>query len=219
MLKHGRKPVDTIFVHQTTTRPDWMADNSVKEKVAEIDRWHKGRGWHGFGYHYLIDRDGTIGKGRPETTVGAHVAGHNTGSIGISLVGGHGANKDDPFERNFTPQQSAALQELIDDIKTRADIKRIRGHSEVANKACPGFNVRKWHASTKEQMPRTSLMQSTTVQAAGVQGATGLAALIAAVGALDGKVQMYAVAFGVVVIMGAMWIARERIRKWGEGDK
>ncbi len=148
-LHHGSTKVHTIFVHQQTTRPEWYADKPVDDVVAEIRRWHKARGWRDIGYHYVIHRDGTVGKGRDEGSIGAHVAGHNRGSIGICLIGGHGATKTDPFEKHFTEEQDEALRKLIADIKTRADIKRIRGHSEVSNKACPGFTVSKWLDGTK----------------------------------------------------------------------
>lgn len=216
MLKHGSKPVDTIWVHQLTTRPDWMEGKPVDEMVAEVRRWHKSRGWSDVGYHYIIDREGNIGKGRDESQVGAHVAGHNTGSIGISLAGGHGAAKDDPFERHFTPQQDAALRELIEDIKTRANIKRVRGHCEVANKVCPGFNVAHW---IKQDLapPRTSPVESTTVAASGTQLVSGTAAGVAALSGLHGTAQLVALAFVGVSMLAAAWIMRERLIKWAEG--
>ncbi len=143
-LHQGRTKVHTIFIHQATTRPGWMEGETAEAKRDEIDVWHKKRGWRGFGYHEFIARDGTRAKGRPLTSMGAHVAGHNRGSIGVCLEGGFGATKTDQFDDHFTPEQDKALREYIDEIKRIADIKYIRGHSEVANKACPGFTVSKW---------------------------------------------------------------------------
>jgi N-acetylmuramoyl-L-alanine amidase len=144
-IMHGQKVVDTIFVHCSATRPEWMGGNHLASKVAEIRRWHvRDRGWKDIGYHWIIDRDGSLAPGRPENQVGSHVKGHNTGSIGICLIGGHGSNADDPFSLNFTPEQDAALRKLIAEIKKRTPISAIRGHNEVAAKACPGFTVKKW---------------------------------------------------------------------------
>lgn len=214
-LKHGNKLVDTIFVHQATTRPEWMEDQSVEAKRDEIDRWHRARGWNGIGYHYVIDRDGKVAKGRDESRIGAHVANHNTGSIGICLIGGHGASMDDPFSRNFTPQQDAALRELIEDIKTRAKIKRIRGHNEVANKVCPGFNVAQW---LKEDVPpRTNVAQSKTVQMSATQLVTGVSSGAAAVGMLSGTAQIIAVVVCSIIVLSAAYVMRERIKHWAEG--
>ncbi len=147
MIRHGSTPVSTIFVHCSATRSTWMQGSPLAAKVTEIRRWHvRERGWKDIGYHWLIDRDGKVARGRPETQVGSHVKGHNTGSIGICLIGGHGSAETDEFLDNFTPEQDRALRDLIADIKTRADIKAVRGHNEVAAKACPGFNVAAWLA-------------------------------------------------------------------------
>lgn len=144
--------IDTIFIHCSATRADWMISDSAAEKVAEIRRWHtdprpKGRGWRDIGYHWVIDRDGTVVAGRkPESRAGAHVRGHNTGSIGICLIGGHGSSEHDAFSENFTFEQDAALRRLISEIGTRHPISHVRGHNEVAAKACPGFQVSMWWA-------------------------------------------------------------------------
>lgn len=205
------RPVDTIFIHCAATRPDWMAEQPLEKKVAEIQRWHLARGWKKIGYHWVIDRDGKVAKGRDENVVGAHVANHNTGSIGICLIGGHGSSENDPFDKNYTPQQGAALRGLIEDIKARAAIKHIRGHNEVAAKACPSFNVKRW----MERKPaQKKLTESTTVQASAAQILSGAAGGVTAVSALDGKAQIIALVFCAVVIAAAAWIMRERIRRW-----
>lgn len=64
---------------------------------------------------------------------------------------------------------------------------------------------------------RTSAAQSTTVQASAVQIVSGAGAGIAAVGALDGKAQIIALIFAGIVTIAALWIMRERLRKWAEG--
>lgn len=66
---------------------------------------------------------------------------------------------------------------------------------------------------------RTNVAQSTTVRASAVQIASGAGAGIAAVGALDGTAQIVALAFAGVVVLAALWIMRERIKKWAEGDR
>jgi N-acetylmuramoyl-L-alanine amidase len=211
MLKQGSVPVETIFVHCSATRPDWMEIYPLQAKVAEITRWHKQRGWGAIGYHYVIDRDGEVAIGRPEAVEGAHARGHNKGSIGICLVGGHGSSENDPFEKNFTAKQAKALKELIADIRTRADIVSIRGHNEVAAKACPGFNVKRW---LDDKPPKKKLSESTTMQASAAQVAAGAGAGITAVSALDGYAQLIVIAFAVVAVCAGAWIMRERIKKW-----
>jgi hypothetical protein len=115
------------------------------KKVEEITRWHvKDRGWRTIGYHYLIDRNGTVATGRPVEQVGAHVQGHNTGTIGVCLIGGHGSSETDQFAEHFTPAQDKALRHLLADLQHRYKIGKVTGHNSYAAKACPGFNVLKW---------------------------------------------------------------------------
>lgn len=66
---------------------------------------------------------------------------------------------------------------------------------------------------------RTNVAQSTTVQASAVQIASGAGAGVAAVGALDGTAQIVALVFAGIVVLAALWIMRERIKKWAGGDR
>ena len=136
-----------IIIHCTATRPDWWKSRSTGQKVAEVRRWHvEDRGWSDIGYHYLIDRNGSVAKGRPIEKIGAHVKGHNEGTIGISLFGGHEAAANDLFSDHFTPEQETALRDLISRLVADHGEMAISGHNDYANKGCPGFNVVKWLA-------------------------------------------------------------------------
>lgn len=213
------RALNEIIIHCTATRPQWMADRHIAEKVAEIRRWHvEDRKWNDIGYHFVIDRDGKVAPGRPLETVGAHVAGRNTGTIGIALIGGHGSAKNDQFDEHFTLEQDRALRGLIVDLKNRyPSIKKVTGHNQYAAKACPGFGVPAWYADNLAPKERTKPIQSTTVQASAVQIASGAGAGVAAVGALDGTAQIVALAIAGLVVLTAAWIMRERLRKWAEG--
>lgn len=214
------RPLSEIIVHCTATRAEWWAGRPTADKVAEVRQWHvRDRGWRDIGYHFLIDRDGTVATGRPLDQVGAHVAGHNTGTIGISLFGGHGGATTDKFEDNFTSEQDAALRNLIANLQNRfPSISKISGHHEYANKACPCFDVRSW-LNGRTAPVRTSPAQSTTVQASAAQIGTAVAGGATALAALDGTAQI--VAMVVVGIMGlaAVWIMRERLKRWSKGDR
>lgn len=153
MIHQGkaRIPVTGLFIHCTATPSDWRAGQSSEARVEAIRQMHiQERGWSDIGYHWLIDRDGTVLPGRPETQIGAHVAGHNSGTIGISLFGGITSRPHDPFLKNFTSRQEVALLDLIGDISARTTITMIRGHNQVdAGKACPGFWVPEWLGSVE----------------------------------------------------------------------
>ena len=205
------RPINEIIIHCAATRPEWGANQSAEWKRNQIDKWHKDRGWSGIGYHYVIDRDGTVVEGRPLERVGAHVKGHNTGSIGVCLIGGHGSSATDAFLDNYTPEQDKALRDLLAKFP---HIAKITGHNDYTNaKACPGFKVREWL-----NKPR-SVASSTTMQASAVQVASALGTGGAAITALDGHAQIVALVFAGVIALAALWIMRERLRKWANGDR
>lgn len=118
--------INKIIIH--------CSDSDVKDHddISVIDQWHKQRGWNGVGYHYFIQNDGNIQKGRNLDQVGAHCEGHNSDSIGICLSGKH----------NFTRNQFYSLAFLIKKLQKEYDIKEIEGHNYYdKSKTCPNFDV------------------------------------------------------------------------------
>ena len=158
------RPLGEIIIHCTATRPEWWAGKSLGQKVAEIRRWHVEQNkWRDIGYHFMIDRDGKVAPGRPVEKEGAHVMGHNTGTIGIALFGGHGSAETDAFAKNFTPEQDVALRKLIADLRRQYPIiSKISGHNEYAAKACPGFNVPDWYGKASSYAPQKPVDDSKT---------------------------------------------------------
>lgn len=103
-----------------------------KVTVADIDQWHKERGWKGIGYHYVIYRDGSVHYGRFENEVGAHCKGHNSYSIGTCLIG----------RETFTEMQFTALKKLHRELDERYPGIKSFGHRDFdKHKTCPNFNV------------------------------------------------------------------------------
>ena len=110
------------------------------------------------GYMWIIRTDGTIEKGRAETSIGIHTKGHNTGNVGICLVGG--INKKGKAVNNFNEAQMDALHWLVVDIISRRGITidNIKGHRDYSPdlngngtiepsewvKMCPCFDVNEW---------------------------------------------------------------------------
>lgn len=141
------RPIHTAVVHCTAT-PEGKAFT-----VADIDRMHRARGWSGIGYHYLIGLNGETRVGRPIEKVGAHVQGHNTGSVGISYVGGIDARGKAKDTR--TPEQKAALRVLLAQLVYKHGITKIVGHRDLSpdmngdgkispnewTKSCPCFDA------------------------------------------------------------------------------
>lgn len=127
--------------------------------AAEIRLMHQQRGFRTIGYHYVIRRDGTVEKGRPEWEPGAHVQGFNNKSLGICLVGGVKTDGK-TAETNFTPTQYDALEKLLKGLRPKYPTAEILGHRDLSPdknrdgkvspnewlKACPTFSVREWWA-------------------------------------------------------------------------
>ena len=100
----------------------------------DVHSWHINNGWAGIGYHYLVRKDGTIYRGRPEDTVGAHAYGANSHSIGVCFEGNY------QVEPTMPAAQLAAGQALVADIKRRWGISKVIGHKDVPGSTtdCPG---------------------------------------------------------------------------------
>jgi hypothetical protein len=100
--------------------------------AADIRRWHtEDNGWRDIGYSHVIRIDGTIELGRPIEQVGSHVAGHNSDSLGICLVG----------RDKFSYEQYHNLCILLKSLMAQFNLspKDVYGHRELANgKSCPG---------------------------------------------------------------------------------
>jgi N-acetylmuramoyl-L-alanine amidase len=130
------RPIHEIIVHCAAT-PD-----GKDFTVDDIRAWHKARGFSDVGYHYVVYRDGRVMLGRPVGQVGAHVEGHNTGTIGISYVGGVSADGKVAKDTR-TEAQCASLLWLVAQLTTKhRGIRKITGHNQYAAKACPSFDVR-----------------------------------------------------------------------------
>ncbi len=128
------RKINEIIVHCTATPED--KDFSV----ADIDRWHRARGFDGIGYHYVVCRDGSVHKGRDVAKSGAHCKGHNAGSIGVCYVGGMTADGKTPKDTR-TEAQRAALRALVERLRREHPGASVHGHNEYSSKACPCFNV------------------------------------------------------------------------------
>ncbi|TCO70418.1 N-acetylmuramoyl-L-alanine amidase [Marinisporobacter balticus] len=101
--------------------------------VDDVHRWHKEEGFRGFGYHFLITKDGQIYRGRPENTIGAHCKGYNQSSLGICLQGNFEVEKVNKI-------QLEALIQLCQYLCNKYGINTIKGHRELRSTTCPGQN-------------------------------------------------------------------------------
>lgn len=118
----SRNKIDMIVLHH--------ADASTCT-AKDIHWWHVQNGWSGMGYHFFVDKQGNIFRGRPENTIGSHAKGYNSTSIGICFEG--------RYNREIMPQaQIQAGKELILYLKKKYDIGKIKRHCDLMSTDCPG---------------------------------------------------------------------------------
>lgn len=128
------RKINEIIVHCAATPED------KNFKAADIDRWHRERKMKCIGYHYVVDLDGTVEPGRPESEIGAHCLGHNQYSIGVCYVGGLAADGKTPKDTRTVAQKEALLA-LLKKLRAKYPKASIHGHRDFAAKACPSFDA------------------------------------------------------------------------------
>ncbi|NLA34308.1 MAG: peptidoglycan recognition protein [Actinobacteria bacterium] len=87
--------IKLAIVHHTAGSNNYTPEQ-VPGIIAQIQAYHqRSQGWSDIGYNFLVDKFGRIWEGRAGSTssptVGAHAAGTNTGSVGVSVIGDYSA--------------------------------------------------------------------------------------------------------------------------------
>ena len=150
------RKIDSIIIHcsATKTGQDFTA--------ADIDRWHRERGFNGIGYHYVIRLDGKLEKGRDVSLSGAHCKGWNERSIGICYIGG--LDENGRLADTRTNAQKRVLYQMIMDLQREYNILQVLGHRNTSPdlngdgiiepyeyvKVCPCFDVREFLRNGRE---------------------------------------------------------------------
>ena len=140
-----------LVIHCTATRDGREVTSD------EIRRWHTspvskgGRGWKQVGYADMIHLDGKVENLVPyneddvvdpwEITNGAK--GYNSYSRHVVYVGGLDSKTKKPKDTR-TPEQLKSMAEYVRAFHARHPQVEIKGHNEVAAKACPSFDVQEW---------------------------------------------------------------------------
>ncbi len=126
-----RDTTDMIVLHHT-------GENDIDASAEQIHGWHLSNGWSGIGYHFVIRKDGTVERGRPEWAVGSHAQGENSHTIGIHLSG-------DFMQGQPTSAQiekcAMLIANLSEDYNIPIDRDHVVGHGELMATSCPGTNL------------------------------------------------------------------------------
>ncbi|MFC1678927.1 peptidoglycan recognition family protein [Elusimicrobiota bacterium] len=132
IIHHSDNPVDD----ETKALEDaesWEAAASHARNIRAVHR--QANGWRDIGYHYLVDWDGRLLEGRAVDRLGSHTDKHNSGSIGIVLMGDFSRQKP-------TLAQVLALKRLCAWLLREHEIapEEIYGHRDFNATECPGRN-------------------------------------------------------------------------------
>ncbi len=132
--------VDTIDASHKARQFSYYIDPDTKQK-----RY--------IGYHYIIQRNGTIVRCRPENVRGCHVSNHNYDSIGVCYIGGCPPRSVQDWNKKAkdtrTTEQKASLLMLLKELKARYPKAAIYGHRDFAAKACPSFDAKAEYKNIK----------------------------------------------------------------------
>jgi N-acetylmuramoyl-L-alanine amidase len=118
--------IDRYIIHHSA---------STTATATDFARWHVDqRGWPGIGYHFVIEKDGTIKQTNYLTTVSYHTSEQNFTGVGICLSGN--------FEiEQPTAAQLASLRSLLGHLRSTVGNYPVWGHRDYTQTACPGVNL------------------------------------------------------------------------------
>lgn len=175
-MLRAMRPIKRLVIHCSASV------NGRAFTIADIDRWHRDRGFkrqeaarlafkpelRSIGYHFVIEVDGTLRSGRLPDEVGAHAAGHNADSIGVCIVGTDA----------YTAAQWKSLVRVVGEMGARFGQLQILGHRDLSPdtdgdgrvephewlKTCPGFDVAAWLARGMKPDPKNLLPDSRVIR-------------------------------------------------------
>lgn len=145
-------------VHHTAT-PNTYTREEAPGVVRAIYRYHtESNGWDDIGYNLLVDRFGTVYEGRygglESAVIGAHAAGWNTGSFGVSVLGCFDSESCAGVAGGPASLPAAVEEALVELLAWKLDVHSIDvegtvsmngstkptllGHRDVGSTSCPG---------------------------------------------------------------------------------
>lgn len=121
----------TVVVHHSVI---YETDDNIT--MLEVQNAHReDRGWADIGYHFLVGKNGQVFEGRDIHARGTHVAGYNTGSVGVCLLGN--------FMVEYpTRAQLDSARDFIRWLAEQLALTHIAGHQAFNDwTECPGVNL------------------------------------------------------------------------------
>lgn len=124
-----------IIVHHDGVSREGLSFDIVNEYHKSKDFPQSKRGFY-CGYHFWVERDGTVVQARDLDEEGAHTVGQNTSSIGIGLAGDFDAELP-------TRAQVLALGAVLSPLRAQLGLRydAIVPHRKFAQKTCYGSKL------------------------------------------------------------------------------
>jgi peptidoglycan L-alanyl-D-glutamate endopeptidase CwlK len=153
-------------------------------------------------------------SGASKTMNSRHLTGH---AVDLLPIGKGGAAFDWPLYDKLGPAVKAAADAEGVEITWGGDWQKFRDgpHFQLSWDAYP---TEEWVTGDEPSKPR-SKAQSTTLQAAAGAATAGAGGVATALGGLDPTAQYIVIGAAAIAALCILWIMRERIRKWGGGDR
>jgi len=156
-----------------------------------------------------------VASGASRTMNSRHLTGH---AVDLLPIGPGGPSFDWPLYDRLGPAVKEAAEKEGVPLTWGGDWSSFRDgpHFELDRAAYPETA---WTTGDAPPVPRTSAAQSNTVRASAAQLGTAAAGGVTAIAALDGQAQIITIALFGVIALAALWIMRERLKKWANGDR
>ncbi|HWH35978.1 MAG TPA: N-acetylmuramoyl-L-alanine amidase [Acidimicrobiales bacterium] len=174
-------PISRLIVHHTVTSVD---EPDPAARVRAIYAYHvQGNGWDDIGYNFVVDAAGRVYEGRAtgngrhdgeddagRGVVGAHAGGHNTGSVGVAILGTYTSEGITPTDAALDAVSAIAAWKFgprtIDPVAAGTLI----GHRDVTPTGCPGNGCYRRLPEVRERTRALIASAASPIPAAGDKG-------------------------------------------------
>ncbi|MBU8906763.1 peptidoglycan recognition protein family protein [Desertibacillus haloalkaliphilus] len=139
--QRSRNAIQNIAIHHSAT---------TSGSAEAFARYHVNNlGWPGIGYHYVVDKDGTINWCHNAEVVSYHVGNSNGRAVGICMVGDFTQQSLGEAQRNATLDLTLMLMDQLN-----ISVENVWGHIEFPGyewKQCPSINMENFRRELAER--------------------------------------------------------------------
>lgn len=142
-------PLRRAIVHHTVTATN---ESDPVGRVRAIYEFHtRGRGWSDIAYNFVVDGAGRVYEGRRGASgapdgedgsgrgvIGAHAKGHNTGSVGIAMLGTYSDGRVVPTDAALDAVAAVVAWKFGPRSIDPRSPGALVGHRDVVATGCPG---------------------------------------------------------------------------------